>query len=269
MVISQFTIQQLVPFVTGDTYPPSRSGRELVALFNKYGSRDIYDEFGLPDIGKQNGQRPSRKQYAEARMRNLVSKLEFRELLMEIVNNLENYEDTIPHLNKVLNPEGFSIVKYLGLYTISEGVVNKQSQVINYAHFQNILNSLLLELENAKVSIRVAMAWFTNEALFNKLLEKFNNGVDVEIAIFDDRINQKFGVDLTQLPHRRIKKAIRGGLMHNKFCVIDNQVVVTGSYNWTNNAEFRNDDDLDPNLGQRKLENQAFLTLTQTLDSES
>jgi phosphatidylserine/phosphatidylglycerophosphate/cardiolipin synthase-like enzyme len=32
--------------------------------------------------------------------------------------------------------------------------------------------------------------------------------------------------------------------MHDKFCVIDNQVVVTGSYNWTNNAEFRNDENI-------------------------
>ena len=34
----------------------------------------------------------------------------------------------------------------------------------------------------------------------------------------------------------------RGGVMHNKFCIIDNQVVLQGSYNWTKNAETRNDE---------------------------
>lgn len=30
--------------------------------------------------------------------------------------------------------------------------------------------------------------------------------------------------------------------MHNKFCVIDNQKVITGSYNWSVNAENKNDE---------------------------
>ncbi len=40
----------------------------------------------------------------------------------------------------------------------------------------------------------------------------------------------------------------RGGLMHNKFCVIDNQVVITGSYNWSTNAEFKNDENVSIQL---------------------
>ena len=34
----------------------------------------------------------------------------------------------------------------------------------------------------------------------------------------------------------------RGGIMHHKFCVIDNQKVITGSYNWSDNAENKNDE---------------------------
>ena len=32
--------------------------------------------------------------------------------------------------------------------------------------------------------------------------------------------------------------------MHNKYCVIDNQMVLAGSYNWTTNAETRNDENV-------------------------
>ena len=32
--------------------------------------------------------------------------------------------------------------------------------------------------------------------------------------------------------------------MHNKFCVIDNQTVITGSYNWSSNAEFKNEENI-------------------------
>jgi hypothetical protein len=34
------------------------------------------------------------------------------------------------------------------------------------------------------------------------------------------------------------------GIMHNKFAVIDDSVVVTGSYNWSEAAEIRNDENL-------------------------
>lgn len=30
--------------------------------------------------------------------------------------------------------------------------------------------------------------------------------------------------------------------MHNKYCVIDNQIVIIGSYNWSENAENKNDE---------------------------
>ena len=32
--------------------------------------------------------------------------------------------------------------------------------------------------------------------------------------------------------------------MHHKFAVVDGDVVATGSYNWTNNADFNNDENL-------------------------
>ena len=53
--------------------------------------------------------------------------------------------------------------------------------------------------------------------------------------------NTKHGVDLSPFEHKAIK-AERYGIMHRKFCVIDNNVLIHGSYNWTTNAETRNDE---------------------------
>lgn len=38
MTLSDYAIQQLVPYITGDGCPPRRSGPELVKLFNKFGA---------------------------------------------------------------------------------------------------------------------------------------------------------------------------------------------------------------------------------------
>lgn len=264
MTISAYAIEELVPFLTGNDYPPTRSGRELIALFNKYGCRDIYDEFGLPDIGKQNGQRPSRKEYTKARLSDLNERPELRELLTEMVNNMENGIAHLDTLNEILNPEKYQVIYRDKAFAIQGGVIDRRKPVVNEAHFQDVQNQILNALERARVSIRVVMAWFTNETLYNKLVEKHNQGIDVQLAIYDDGVNRKHGVDFNKLPTSKIKRGKRGGLMHDKFCIIDNQIVITGSYNWTNNAEFRNDENItvenDPEQATRYSEEYRRLT---------
>lgn len=105
--------------------------------------------------------------------------------------------------------------------------------------FNNIQDKILYQLDKAKVSIYLAVAWFTNTVLRDKLLEKQQQGVRIEIVTNKDGVNTKHGVDLTPFDHKPIRGK-NGGLMHNKFCVIDNQVVINGSYNWSINAEQKN-----------------------------
>jgi len=239
MKISAFAIKELIPYII-DT----RKGSELVTLFNGFGVRDVYDELGLPDIKKLNGQRPSKKEYVNARVTQLNNKNELRELLSYVMNNIENGENLVDKFNEILNPESYNVIVLNGQLILEGGVVDKRKPVVNEAHFQDIQNQILIALDNARVSIRVVMAWFTNELLLNKLVEKQKQGIDIKVALYDDGVNKKHGVDLSQLPHTLIKRGTGGGLMHDKFCIIDNQIVITGSYNWTNNAEFRNDENI-------------------------
>ncbi len=111
------------------------------------------------------------------------------------------------------------------------------------AYFDNIRQQLLAELNRAKDKIVVAVYWFTNEDLFDKLLKKKLAGLQVELIIHNDYINNR----KTGLPFQKFID--NGGEfyfsntinpMHNKFCVIDNKVLINGSYNWTYYAEDRN-----------------------------
>lgn len=233
MIITLFLAQKLAPFLI-----PNRTGKELVALFNKYGARDLS---GLLDIGKTNGQRPSKTQYTEKRLIDFSGKGELRDLLSEI---LATFSDDMDELNVYLLPEGYRLTEMGGELTLHGGVVDKRPPVVNQAHFTQIQKEILAELDKAQVSIKVIVAWFTNDKLFEKLLQTLEDG-----------INRKHGVDITRLPHKLIKRAKRGCIMHDKFCIIDNQVVITGSYNWTDNAEFRNDENItienDPSQATR------------------
>jgi phosphatidylserine/phosphatidylglycerophosphate/cardiolipin synthase-like enzyme len=115
--------------------------------------------------------------------------------------------------------------------------------MILISRFDNIKKAIIEEIAKSKYLIWVAVAWFTDRELANELYKKSQEGINVQIILHDDNINkfllsklkEKFEVHLisnTQ-PYPT--------LMHNKFCVIDMQVVIHGSYNWTKRAEYNDD----------------------------
>ena len=112
----------------------------------------------------------------------------------------------------------------------------------NEAYFADIEKRILLALDNARATIDVCVAWFTNVKLRNKLIEKQKEGIAVRVIRYHDGVNSSKGVDLSELDHKEVKGE-RGGLFHDKFCVIDNVHTICGSYNWTLNAENKNDED--------------------------
>ena len=76
----------------------------------------------------------------------------------------------------------------------------------------------------------------------NIILEiKYKEGIDVKVIFYDDHTNSKFGVNIDKIPYKAVR-GTRGGIMHNKYCIIDNQKVITGSYNWSEKAENKNDE---------------------------
>lgn len=111
------------------------------------------------------------------------------------------------------------------------------------AHFSNIHTTILGCLSEAKHEIVAAVAWFTDREIFDRLCKQSALGVSVSVALIDDEINRSPG----GLNFQKMRDL--GGqvflvppgsrdepLMHHKFCVIDAQTVITGSYNWSHKA---------------------------------
>jgi HKD family nuclease len=241
MPYTSYNKQLLVQFITGDDKPPSRTGPQLVALFITFGARDIYRD-GLPEHPRR-GRAMSRKEYVLERL-DLLTDDQINAMLTKVINDSDNSGTAAQEIHELITEDGFSVVNNDTTYSVIGGIINRNPPVINQAHFQNIQTQILNALNNAQVSITLVIAWFTNQILRDKLIEKQNQGLDVKIAFYDDGINNRHGVDLTAFNVLPIRRGQRGGLMHDKFCVIDNQIVITGSYNWTDNAEFRNDENI-------------------------
>lgn len=94
-------------------------------------------------------------------------------------------------------------------------------------------------IDQARSFILVAMAWFTDRSLFDQLLRKANEGVQVHVLIHNDDINNTSGIDYGRMNGKNSElHFIAHGkrTMHHKFCVIDGLTVLHGSYNWTYQA---------------------------------
>lgn len=106
MQLSQRTINVICGIVTGDEkVSPYRTGPQLVQLFNDYGGDDIYGQ-GFP----------SRRQYAEDKLRALNGTTALGSLICEVLDprgfldTAFNNEEACGYLNKRLKYDGFEII---------------------------------------------------------------------------------------------------------------------------------------------------------------
>lgn len=107
--------------------------------------------------------------------------------------------------------------------------------------FENIQSRILEQLDQAKFSIWASVAWFTDRILFEKLIEKAVQGVNVQLVINNDETNASTGFDFESHFETYHKDSIgigRRNMFHEKFCSLNLKKVIAGTYNRTNRARY-------------------------------
>ncbi len=104
----------------------------------------------------------------------------------------------------------------------------------------------LLELiRRAQESIQIAVYAFTDSALYDELLAAYRKGVRIEalwdfLNLADCQFSkaddlEKAGIGVSEA---------NPGLLHHKFAVIDDRIVITGSANWSQSGMENNDENI-------------------------
>jgi phosphatidylserine/phosphatidylglycerophosphate/cardiolipin synthase-like enzyme len=94
---------------------------------------------------------------------------------------------------------------------------------------------------------------FTDREIALPLIKAQERGVKVRLYLDKDQVDYQYSQSRF-LVQKGIKTRISSNkyIMHNKFAIIDNRILLTGSYNWTFSANNRNDENLmvidDPEL---------------------
>jgi hypothetical protein len=121
-------------------------------------------------------------------------------------------------------------------------------KIESYFTKKSDVKSIIINLlDKSKRQVNVAVAWFTERTLFDKLLELQKRGVNIEVIITTHEFNRQSSNQFKLIEENGGFFAEIGSdeqLMHMKFCVIDFDIVISGSANWSNRAFKENNEEV-------------------------
>jgi phosphatidylserine/phosphatidylglycerophosphate/cardiolipin synthase-like enzyme len=105
---------------------------------------------------------------------------------------------------------------------------------------------LLKVIQNAKQSLYFLAYSFTSDDLAKALIERFKQGVRIEGVMESSQQASNSGTEYDRFRSAglNVRLDANPNQMHDKLMIIDSQIVVTGSFNYTYSAEKYNDENL-------------------------
>ena len=122
-----------------------------------------------------------------------------------------------------------------------------ESMDVCFTPGQSCLPKVIKYIDNAKTSILLLGYSFTSKPITQALIQAKKRGVNVRIVLDHSQQYQKYSKEVIQVLLNnqmdvRFDHTVK--IAHNKVLVIDSLRTVTGSYNWTHSAEFKNAENL-------------------------
>lgn len=106
--------------------------------------------------------------------------------------------------------------------------------------FKDLSQVLVRLVERARQTVDLAAYDFDLENVAQALIALHRQGVQVRVVTDSDNMDEA-GARLVRKASIPVVEDGRTALMHDKFVVVDGQVVLTGSWNFTENGTYKND----------------------------
>lgn len=97
--------------------------------------------------------------------------------------------------------------------------------------------------DSAQRYIHLAIYSLTKDEFAEALIRAHQRGVEIKVLIDKAQAGNQYADDeKLEEAGIEVRRDKAGGLMHNKFCVIDDLIVYTGSYNHSESATTKHDE---------------------------
>ena len=158
--------------------------------------------------------------------------------ILKLQNAIDNIFSQKPNLEKYKKLINFITKKYFK----PKPVICECYFFPNPSNEQRVVNMF----RTCKKTLDLAIFTFTRDSIAQAILEAHQRGVKIR-CIGDDGNSKVKGSDVRLLASIGIPCKTDNNLrfhMHNKMAIIDNSVVITGSFNWTSQAVNKNQDNI-------------------------
>ncbi|MDB4534138.1 phospholipase D-like domain-containing protein [Vicingaceae bacterium] len=128
-------------------------------------------------------------------------------------------------------------------------LINKETKNNNsYAYFspgKSCRNAIIQQIKLATESLKICVFTISDNDISREIIAAHKKGINVKIITDNDK-SFDLGSDIEQMANNGIDTKIDNSPnhMHHKFCIIDKDTLITGSYNWTRSAAERNQENI-------------------------
>lgn len=156
------------------------------------------------------------------------------------------------------------MVRYLLILltcSLLSGCVTCPKTTVCFTPRENCTNQIIYAIDGAKKSVLVQAYTFTSKPIAQSLIRAKKRGVDIKVILDESQVRSKYSV-INELFGQKIPIYIdyKPAISHSKIMIIDNQKIITGSFNFSNAAQKKNAENLlvitgSPSLVEQYVEN--------------
>ena len=154
----------------------------------------------------------------------------FEAQVKELEGELAEKDSTIAELSaRIEELERLPETKVLGIYFSPRG--GCEEQVIYW-------------INRANSSIHILIYSFTLDSISDALIEAHNRGIEVKVVFEKGQITEYSEYPKLKEATVSVRNDTNPRLMHHKVMIVDEVIVLTGSFNWSKSGEERNNENL-------------------------
>lgn len=125
---------------------------------------------------------------------------------------------------------------------------NSSGKTMNKAYFSpgtECQQAIISAIDNAKTSLKICVFTISDDQITAAILRAYERNIPIKLLTDNEKLFD-MGSDIRQLALAKIE--IRTdetkNHMHHKFAIIDNELLISGSYNWTRSAAMYNHENI-------------------------